>query len=305
MVVFEIILLVLALAAMISAVDFVAKTTSNITHSLGLPEYLASTVIISFVIIVPIFLMMQISNAYDAPVLGISIALGFSLTMITLVMGIFLIRNELPVEYEGYRNSTFMWASALLIFIVSIDKFIDRMDAVFLLLLFAFYVIYIVYRTGKSKEYVYLKQVVFNRILYPVSIVTILFCSWLLVYGMINLGLEFHLPLAKVGFLLFGFLFALPMFDIITASFRSSRLTFDNIIGCVVVCLTLVPAVAALISPVPLTLGGDLSLAPFLFLNIVAITFALATRFTYTLHKKMGIFLLILYAISVIFVFLS
>ncbi|MDD5181876.1 MAG: hypothetical protein PHC66_01745 [Candidatus Nanoarchaeia archaeon] len=304
MAVFEIILLVLAVAAIISAVDFVAKTTSNITHSLGIPEYLASTIIISFVVVVPLFVVMQITNVYDVPVFGLSTALGFTLALITLVMGIFLIKNELPVEYEGYRNATFMWAAALLLFIVSFDKFIDRMDAVFLLILFVFYTIYIIYRTEKSKEYVYLKQVVFNRLLYPVSIVAILICSWVIVYSSLNLGLQFNIPLEKAGFIVLGLIFAIPMFDIIPSSFRSSRLTFDNIIGSVIVCMTLVPAAAALISPVPLTLGGDLTLVPFLLLNVVTLIFALSTRLTYSLHKKMGIFLIALYVLSLAYMFI-
>jgi cation:H+ antiporter len=303
MVFLEIILITIGLAAILSAIDFIAKTTSNITHSLGLPEYLTSTIILSFIVVVPIFLMMHLSNAYDAPALGLSTAMGFALTLVTLVMGVFLLKNELPVEYEGYRNATFMWASALLLLVVSFDQYIDRMDAIFLLLLFAFYVVYIVYRTSKSKEYVYLKQVVFNRILYPVSIMAILISSWFVVYSALNLATNFNLPLAKMGFIVFGLLFALPLFDIIPSIFRSSRLTFDNILGTVVVCLTLVPASAAIITPLPLNLGGEIGMIPLIMLNVATLIFALATRFTYTLHKKMGVFLIILYIISMVNIF--
>lgn len=296
--------LVLGLAALISSTDFIAKTTSSITHSFGIPEYLASTIVISFVLVVPIFLIMQLTNIFDVPVLGISTVIGFSITLLTLVMGFFLIKNELPVEYEGYRNATFMWASALLLLIVSFDKVIDRMDAVFLLLLFTFYMVYIIYRTEKSKEYVYLKQLTFNTILYPISIVTVLICSWFIVYMLLSLTTELSLPFVKIGLVLFGFLFAVPMFDLINSTFRSSRLTFDNILGNIIVCLTLVPACAALLSPVPLTLGGDLTIMPFLLLNLIAPFFTLATRFSYSLHRKMGIALIVLYVIYVILTFI-
>ena len=303
MVVLEIVLISIGLAAIISAIDFIAKTSSNITHSLGLPEYLVSTIVISFIVTVPIILTMQLSNFYDAPVLGLSTAIGFATTLMTLVMGIFLLRNELPIEYEGYRNATFMWASAILLLIVSFDRFIDRMDAIFLLLLFAFYVVYIIYRTEKSKEYVYLKMVTFNSILYPVSIIAILVSSWFVVYSAMNLSTGLNVPLDIIGLVIFGFLFALPMFDIIPSIFRSSRLTFDNIIGNAVVCLTLVPASAAIIMPIPFSMGGEMSLMPLILMNIITLFFALSTRFTYTLHKKMGIALIICYILYVLSVF--
>ena len=122
MVFLELALFVIGVIAVVSAISFIAKTTSNITHSFGIPEYLASTIVISFIILIPLFLVMHISNFYDIPVLGISSVIGFSVTMLTLVMGIFLLKNKLPVEYEGYRNATFMWVAALLLLIVSFDK---------------------------------------------------------------------------------------------------------------------------------------------------------------------------------------
>jgi cation:H+ antiporter len=247
---------------------------------------------------------MLISNLYDVPTLGLATSIGFAATIISLMMGVFLLKNELPVEYEGYRNATFMWCSALLLFIVSFDKYIDRMDAIFLLSLFAFYVLYIIYRTSKSKEYVYLKQIQFNTWIYPISIFAIVLSCWFLVVSIINLGYIFNVPLVKFGAIFLGFALAFPLFNIINAVFRSSRLTFDNLLGNVISCLTLVPGVAALINPIPLTLGGELSIMPFIVLNVITISFAMATRLTYSLHRKMGIFLIaayVFYIVSILF----
>jgi Ca2+/Na+ antiporter len=243
------------------------------------------------------------SNFYDVPTFGLSTTIGFAVTVMTLVMGIFLVRNELPVGYEGYRNATFMWASALLLFIVSIDRFIDRMDAIFLLLLFAFYLVYIIYRSEKSKEYVYLKKINFNRWLYPFSIVAIVLSSWFLMYSSLSLSNTFNFSLVVFGGVFIGFVMALPLFDIIRAIFRSSRLTFDNLLGNVIICLTLVPAVAALINPIPLTLGGRISLIPFITLNLITLSFAMATRLTRTLHRKAGLALLAGYVFYVLHMF--
>lgn len=301
MVLLELALFIIGFVTVVSAIDFIAKTTSNITNTIGLPEYLTSTIVISFVIALPVLLIMIISNFYDIPSLGLSTALGFAMTVITLVMGIFLFKNELPVTYEGYRNSTFMWASALVLLIVSFDRYIDRMDAIFLLLLFAFYVVYIAFRTGKAKEYVYLKKIEFNRIIYPLSIVSILISSWFLVMSASILGAAFGWPLVIIGGVLLGLLIALPLFDVIPSIFRSSRLTFDNLLGNIVICLTLVPGIAALINPIPLSLGGDMSIMPFIGLNIITLSFAMSTRFTRSLHKKTGIVLIAAYAAYVLY----
>lgn len=300
----EFTLFIIGIATLISSTNFISKSTSNITHSFGIPEYLTSTVIISFIFSLPNFLLMFFSNTYDLPELGISTILGFTITTITLVMGIFLFRNEIPVEYEGYRNSTFMWAAALLFLILTLDKFLDRVDAIFLLLLFAFYSLYIFYRTEKSKEYVYLKIKPTNIALYPIGLFAVIISSFVVVGSVILLGSSFAVPTSFLGLLIFGPIFSLPMLDVIKNVFKSSKFTFDSIIGNVVVALTLIPGIAALILPIPFTNMIGTKLFPIIFLNIICLSFAIATRTTRDMHKKAGLALIISFVIYILFTYL-
>jgi Ca2+/Na+ antiporter len=300
----ETILFIIGIVTVVSSINFISKSTSNITHSLGIPEYLASTIIISIICSLPVLLIMFFSNIYDIPLLGISTMIGFALTTLTLVMGIFLIRNEVPVEYEGYRNATFMWASALVLLVSTMDRFIDRMEAIFLLMLFAFYVLYIYYRTGKSKEYVYLKTRPMNVLLYPLAIFAVVLSSFVVVGSLILFGGNLPVSINILGLVAFGLIFGLPMLNVIKNVFSSTKLTFDSIIGVVVVSLTLVPGISALILPIAYNNLFKIETYPIIFLNIVCLSFAMLTRARRSIHRKTGFALIAAFVLFVLFLFL-
>lgn len=290
MVLVETIILIIALAAVISSIDFIAKTTSNITHSIKVPEYLASTIVLSFVMSVPVILLLFLSNLYDVPVFGISVLIGFVMTLITLVMGLFLFFNRIEVEHEGHRNSTFMWAAALLFLIISMDKFIDRVDALFLLTLFSFYVLYMMYRTKKAREYIFLKRRPVNMVLYPLSLFTVVLSSIAVFGALLALNTSINLSFTVVGFILIGPLMALPMWDVIKNVFTSRKLVFDNMMGNIVIGLTLAPGIIAMITPIPLSSSFDF--IPLMMLNVVCLSFAMLTRLRNSMHKRTGIVLI-------------
>ncbi len=291
----EILIFAISIAAVISSLDFISKSVSNFTHSLGIPEYLASTIILSFVISLPVFLILLFSNIFNVPTLGITTVIGFSLAIVSIVMGVFLLKNEVPVEYERYRNSTFMWAAALLFLIVAVDKLIDRADAVFLLILFAFYCAYIYYRTGKSKEYVYFKTKPTHKILFIPALIAIVISTFATIATVSMMSNNYLFSVAIFSLTIFGFLLIIPLFDIIKSVFKSSRLTFDNLLGNVIVTLTLVPGIVALINPIPYDVSYKIGLMPLIFLNIICLSFAMITRLRKSISTKTGIILIMGY----------
>lgn len=297
--VLEIVLFAISIAAVISSLDFIAKSVSNMTHSMGIPEYLASTIILSFVISLPVFVILFVANVYNVSTIGISALLGFSIATITLVMGVFLLKNEVNVEYEGYRNATFMWASALLFLVVSVDRLIDRGDAIFLISLFVFYSAYMYYRTKKSKEYVFLKTLSTNKILIVPAFVALILSSFATVATISIISSNYVFSAAIFSLTLMGFFLVIPLFDVIKSIFKSPKLTLDNLIGNLVVTLCLVPGVIALILPIPYDVSYRIGLMPLLFLNVICLVFAMITRFTKAIGKKTGILLIAAYLVFV------
>ena len=293
----EIMIFAVSIAAIVSSLDFISKSFSGFAHSLGIPEYLAGTIVLSFIISLPVFLIMLISNIFNVPTFGISTIVGFSIATITLVMGIFLLNNEIPVEYEKYRNSTFMWAAALLFFIVSLDKFIDRADALFLISLFVFYVLYLYYRTSKSKEYVYFKPRKSNAILFLPAVLVIILSTIAAISTISIISRAYIFSIALFSIAILSFILVLPLFDLIKNIFRNPILTFDNLLGNVVITLTLIPGIVALIEPIPYNLNYNLGFMPLLFLNLVCLSFALITRLRAKIHKKTGAVLIVSYII--------
>ena len=296
----ELTLLIVCIAAIVSSTDFISKSFSNITQSVGISEYFSSTIILSFIISLPVFLLMFFSDVYDLTGFGVNIIIGFSITMITLIMGIFLLKNKVNVEYERFRNITFMWASAILFFIVIINNVINRMDAIFLLSLFLFYCLYIYYRTKKSKEYVYLKIKKTNVFLFIPAILAIIISSFVVVMLMIVTPVgtiaPVYLPLVIISFALI-----VPMFNIIKNLFKSPELTFDNLIGNTVVTLTLIPGIIALYRPIPFFVGTQFFFS-LILLNFICLTFAVITKFKKTIERSTGLFLIAFYVLFIILV---
>ncbi|MCD6575533.1 MAG: hypothetical protein J7K73_00025 [Nanoarchaeota archaeon] len=298
----EVIIFVISVAAVISAIDFISKAVANLASTTGVPRYLVSTVILSFIISLPVFLTMLFSNIFNVPTLGVSALIGFSIAVLTLIMGIFLIKNEVSVEYERYRNATFMWAASVLFFVVTLDQLIDRADALFLLVVFAFYCLYVYYRTKKAKEYTFLKARQSNKILFIPAIIAIILSTFAAVATISIMSYNFLIPAAFISLTVYGLLLSLPLLDLINNVFKSPILTFDNLLGSIVFSLTFVPGVVALINPIPYNLSYNYGFLPLLFLSILSLSFAISTRLRKSIHTKTGIALLVSYIMYILLV---
>jgi cation:H+ antiporter len=291
----ELLLFAISIAAIVSSNDFIAKAITNFAGYLGVPEYLISTIVLSFIANLPIFTAALISNIFNVPAIGMSMIIGFSMAVLTLVMGVFLLRNEISVEYERYRNATFMWAASLLFFIVVFDGYIDRIDGLFLISLFSFYALYLYYRTKTSKEYSFSKAKKSNVLLFIPALIALVLSVFAAVSTISILSSQYIISMALLPMTLLGTALILPLFDFIRIIPRDNILIFDNILGSIIVSLTLVPGLIAIISPMSFFVEPKFGLYPLLMLSGVSLTFSILTRLSEKLHKKTGIFLIASY----------
>ncbi len=298
--VWGVIILTLSIIAIVSSTDFISKSLSNITQNFGISEYLSSTIILSFVISLPVFLLMIFSDFLDITGFGINLLIGFSIAIITIVMGVFLLKNEILVEKEEYRNISFMWASSILFFAVLINNLVDRMDAIFLLSLFFFYCLFVYYKTKKAKKYTFLKIKKSNIFLFIPAIAAILFSSIIIVFITKNYYIGFISP-NILSLTILSLIFTIPVFDLIKNNFKRPELTFNNLIGTIVVTLTLIPGIIAIIRPIPFFVG-TVEFFTLIYLNICCLAFTIITRFKKIIKKETGIFLIGLYILFLILV---
>jgi len=299
---FEIFLLIISILTLISAGNFIIKSTSNITQNLGIPEYLASTIVLCFFVNLPLLIIMLISNFYNISELGISAVIGSAVTILTLTLGILLLTSEFPIKAESHRNITFMWSSALVLFIVSLDKIIDRMDAIFLLLIFIFYTIYIYYRTSKAKEYTFLKIKPIHIWMYPIAIFAIILSSLALTSATILLDKYTALSYCFIGLIPLGFIIALPTIYGLRRVFTNEELAIDSIIGSIIICLSLIPGITALILPITYSITYNTQVFPLLFLNLMVLTFAIIAKAFRKINRAAGIGLIVSYLIYIILI---
>ena len=299
----ELLMLAVSVATVLSSTDFIAKAFANIAYAYKYPQYFISTVVISFIFTFPALLITFVANYNDYPMFGTSFIVAFVLTVLTFVLGIFLLSNKVPIEYERYRNSTFLWAAAIVFLIVSQDALIDRMDALFLIAIFVFYSLYIFYRTKISKEYIYYKTKTSNKILMPIAILAIIIGSYAMAGSSTVTIKNFPITTEMMSMGL-ALLLSLPIFDIIRATFKDARVTFDNIIGTGIIALTLVPAIPSLILPMPYWTPSGLQIIPVLFIVFVCLLISILVKSLKSIGKKTGILLLLIYIISITSYFL-
>ena len=294
----ELLYFAVAVAMAMSSTKFIADFLSTIAHSKGIPEYLASTLILSATITFPVFLITLISNLLDMPEMGMMIVIGTALAMMSIIMGFFLITSKRKLSYERNRNSTFLWAAALLLLITAEDGLIDRMDAIFMLLLFAFYTMYLYYNTKRSKEYAYLKVKPHNIILLPMSVFALLISSYLIVLvgDLLMSSLHIHPLIFMTGVV--SLFLTLPLINVMKNVFGRARVIFDNIVSNAILLLTLVPGFSALINPMPYWSPSRVELVPLIAVNMLCLMFAIITKAKAKIGKKLGWALILLYLLS-------
>lgn len=289
------------------------KALVGMAKYLGWREFIVAFFVMAFAASLP-NLFVDIGAALRGfPQLAFGDILGGNLVDLTLVMAIaiFMSKGSVPTESKMVQQSAMFTAViAVMPLFLILDGKLGRIDGLILIFAFFIYAFWLFSKESRFKKaYVgrpqkaikgftgFLKNLV--RII--ILLLLLLLTSQIIINSAQYFSIKLGLSISLVGLLIIGLGNCFPeiYFSIVSARKGEGWMILGDLMGCVIVCTTLVLGIVALINPFKI---NDFS--PFLiariFLIIALAFFLIAIRTGKKFTKKEGLILLFIYIIFLV-----
>ena len=279
---------VLSFAILYWAGSGTVKGLMKIAKYLGWREFVVAFFIMAFAGALPNLFVGINSVINGITELSFGEIVGGNVVDLTLAvaLAIFISKKPIPVKSRMVQTSTiFTVVIALLPWLLILDNYLGRADAVVLFLAFIIYIVWLFSKEERFRKTYSLRKkenktgksfVLFikNLLLTPVFISLLLLASWGIVESVQRFCGVFGLDISIIGILVVGLGNALPetYFSIISAKKGHTWLILGDLMGSVIVCATLVLAIVAMVQPIQITDFSPFVMAR-IFMIIAAIFF--------------------------------
>jgi len=237
----EIIFLCIGLIGLWVGADFLVKGAKNIASSLGLSQLFIGLAFVSIGTSIP-EIAVSVAGAFDRlgglETSGIVVGnkLGSALVQVSFFMGVlaFLVPLYLSRK-DTIRHGSFLIASILLFFALSVDGTLNVLDGVILLVAYVVYYVFLIisninHREHKKKD----GKELWKNIIYAIfGIVLVIVTSDIVVGNGIAVAEGFGVSQSLIGVLLIGFGTGLPEFSVAIASWKNKAMavSMGDLIG--------------------------------------------------------------------------
>lgn len=309
--------LVFLFSAFLIAVSgkWIVSSLMRISRYLGWKEFVVAFFVMAFAASLPNLFVGVSSAVRGIPQLSFGDVAGNNLVALTLAIALavmFAPNKEIPVESRTVRTtSIFTLASAILPLILTLDGNLSRVDGVFLIALFIFYLAWLFSKQERFVK-VYDKEKTppvfegFKTFIKDIGVIILGVLLLLLAsQGIVtsaklfaeNLGISIIL----VGVLITGLGNALPEVYFAWASAKRGEtwMILGDLMGAVIIPTTLVLGIVALISPIEVPDFSPFAIAR-MFLIISALFFLFFVRTNRKITVKEGLFLLGVYILFLV-----
>lgn len=233
------------------------KSLNRMSIFLGLSGFSIAFVLMSFATSLPEFFVGITSALKGTPELSLGNLLGANIINLTLSMGLItFFARGVPVKGKYlFGNLLASLGVALLPFLLLFDQKLSRLDGGILLAAFLVYIITLLSRRKKTKEKedeVGLKEFFKNLLFFFLGIGVLLFSAWVLVYFATKIATSLNLSLVFIGLIGVALGTSLPEFTFGLRAQRSEHkeMNLGNILGSIVVNVSLILGIVSLISPI-------------------------------------------------------
>lgn len=283
--------------------DVFIDGAAGLAKKIGVSEHMIGLTLVAFATSLPELAVSSIASFNRQEGIAIGNVVGSNIANICLVLGVAAIIMQLKTTKETRRDAIFMTAVAFLLFaIISIDKRIDRFDALIFLIIYAFFIYYL-YKTRKGSEVVgvkeggYIKEIIFV-VLGSVSVVV---GADFLVRSGVGIAELLGISPLVIGLTMIAFGTSLPELasSIAAAIKKKHGIAIGNVIGSNIINILLVLGVSGAINPIGAEKKLYITLPFLLFVSLITILFV-----GEKMGKKHGIFLLSLYGLFIALLYL-
>jgi len=290
------------------------KTLTDVAKYLRLREFIIAFFVMAFAASLP-NLFVDIGAALRGmPQIAFGDIVGGNLVDLTLVMAIAVLFGPkvLPAESEMVQKSALFTAGfAILPLILVWDGKLGQMDGLLLLGAFAVYVWWLFSKedrfkkvySGKSKKgargYFSFLLDIAKAILF---LILLLVTSYFIINFAKTFSVKLGISLSLVGILIVGLGNCFPeiYFSIISAKKGENWMVLGNLMGCVIVCTTMVLGIIGLIAPFEITDFSQFFIAR-VFVIIASVLFVVFIRTGKKITQMEGFFFLSVYILFLLF----
>lgn len=297
--------------------EWVVGGLMRVARFLGWREFVVAFFVMAFAASLPNLFVGVTSALQQIPQLSFGDVAGNNLVALTLAVALavlFTKGREIPAESRTIQTtSIFTIVAAILPLILILDGDLSRIDGLFLIAFFLFYLSWLfskkerftkIYDTHEMpivKEFkIFLKDLV--KVI--LGVILIALAAQGIVSSAQFFALSFNVSIILIGLLITGLGSALPevYFAISAAKKGETWMILGDLMGAIIVPATLILGIVALICPIEIIKIHDFSplLIARFFLIISALFFFFFVRTGQKITKKEALFLLSIYIIFVL-----
>ena len=306
MVLWDIIIVAITLAALIKGADFLVDAAVFLARKFHVDEFIVGLSVVAIGTSIPEFASSLAASSYGSSGIVMGNILGSNLVNISLILGIGAVMVAVGVKQKLLKENMFILIAVSFLFLLfSFDGSIGWFEGVMLLVLLVGYLAWL-YRHRKDavqKEIVEDGRKKQSGLLLGVKFVLglamLYFGAKFLVPSAVRIAEFLNVPETFIGLSVIAIGTSLPELAVtITASSKKANtLMMGNLVGSSIVNILWIIGAASLVNPLSFPLSSVLYLFLFMFLVTGILGwYVLSGR---TLGRAGGIFLMLLYAASV------
>jgi len=304
MVLFDVLVVIITLAALIKGAGFLVEVAVCIARKLHVNGFIIGLSLVSIGTSIPEFASSLAASHYGNSGIVMGNILGSNIVNISLILGIGALTAAVGVKQKFLReNILILIAVSLLFLLLSFDGKIGLLEGVMLLVLFGGYLGYLYQHRKEAVQKQLTREGKKNGLIlgakFALGLLLLYLGARYLVPAAVQIAESLKVPEVLIGLTVIAIGTSLPELAVtITASRkRASGIMVGNLVGSNIVNIAWVIGAAALVNPLLFPLSSVLYLFLFMFLVTGILGwYVLSGR---TLGRAVGIFLILLYAASV------
>jgi len=305
--------LVIGILLLVKGSDIFIDGAAGLAKKMGISEHVIGLTLVAFATSLPELAVSSIASFNGAEGIAIGNVIGSNVANICLVLGIAAIIMQLKTTKETRRDSIFMVAVTLTLFIfIAIDGGVRRIGGLIFLAIYVFFIFYL-YRThrnnsggsneilseagGTDKVYGYGKE----SLMVSFGAAAVVIGAHFLVESGVGIAGLLGISDLIIGLTMVALGTSLPeLASSVAAALKGKHgIAIGNIVGSNIINILLVLGVAGMINPIRAEGGVYMTMSFLLIVSVVAAIFA-----SRKVRRKEGVFLLALYALFIIILFL-
>ncbi|MBI4149986.1 sodium:calcium antiporter [Candidatus Woesearchaeota archaeon] len=294
----------LSIFVMMRAASYAIEAIGHYAREAGISDYIIGFLVVSMGTSLPDLSTAFIASMAKQGQLVLGDLIGSSIMDVTVILGLTaLIGRKIAVQGAVLRKTVLLVLGMVLLpLLLALNGTLSRLDGAIMIGAFILYVIILIRKEGELgtiKKQIAFKDVWQDMVVFLGCLAALLLSARWLVVSSLQIAHEFQIPTFVVGLLVIAFGTAIPELAVELKSIRTKKsgIAFGDILGSVVMNVTLILGFATMINPI--TFSVSKFFVPAMFL-LTAVFFGTLFIMKREITWDEGIGLLLVYATFVI-----